>query len=172
MVCLVVLCLAACDGNSGPEKAELRRFVAETVNHQAGPVEPIPAFIAYQPFSYSAAALRSPFQSPLEAGLKRAERSASEVQPDLTRDREPLEAFALSSLSLVGTLTQSDKRWALIRDGAGKVQRVTVGNYLGHDHGRIVALAEESISLVEIVTQGEGRWVESTRTLSMQGAAR
>ena len=181
IVCLVALFLAACDGGSGnvgaesaesAEGPELRRFVAEAVNRPAGPVEPLPTFIAYQPFAYSAAALRSPFQSPLEAGLRGADKLNSEIQPDLTRPREPLENFALSSLTLVGTLAQSGKRWALIRDGEGKVQRVTAGHYLGHDHGRIAVVAEDSLSLVEIVTQGEGRWVESPRILSMEGAAR
>ena len=161
-----------CAGDSDAERTELQRFVEETIHRQAGPVEPVPTFIAYQPFAYSAAGLRSPFQSPREANLRRADRPTSEIQPDLTRRREPLEAFALSSLTLVGTLTQSGVRWALIRDGESKVQRVTVDNYLGHDYGRIVAVSEYSISFVEIVTGGEGRWVESSRTLSMEGAAR
>lgn len=173
--CLVALLLTACAGDSDTERAELRRFVEETINRQGAPVEPVPTFVAYQPFAYSAAGLRSPFQSPLAANLSSVDKPASEIQPDLARHREPLEAFALSSLTLVGTLTQSESesesalRWALIRDGEGSVQRVTVGNYLGHDHGRIDAVTEYSISIVEIVTGGEGRWVESARVLSMAG---
>lgn len=164
---VIALLLAGCD--SGSDMAQLRQFVDETVNREPGPVEPLPEFISYEPFTYSASGMRSPFESPEDARRRGQSDNVSEVQPDLERTREPLESFSLSSLTMVGTLTRDNVRWALIRDGEGTVHRVTVGNYLGRNHGRIVAASESAIEIVEIVTSGDGGWIERPQTLSIGG---
>lgn len=164
---LFALLLAGCE--SGDDMAQLRRFVEETVNREPGPVEPLPEFTSYEPFTYSAAGMRSPFESPEDARTRGQSDNVSEVQPDLERPREPLESFSLASLTMVGTLTRDNVRWVLIRDDEGTVHRVTVGNYLGRNHGRIVSASDSSIDIVEIVTSGDGGWIERPQTLSIGG---
>lgn len=166
-VVLVALLLAGCD--SGSDMTQLRQFVEETVDREPGAVEPLPEFTSYEPFTYSAAGMRSPFESPEDASRRGQSDNVSEVQPDLDRSREPLESFSLSSLTMVGTLTRNDVRWVLIRDGEGAVHRVTLGNYLGRNHGRIVSVGDSTIEVVEIVTSGDGGWIERPQTLSIGG---
>ena len=47
------------------------------------------------------------------------------------------------------------------------MHRVRIGNYLGKNHGRIVAAAETEISVVEIVPNGVGGWIERPRTIKL-----
>ena len=60
------------------------------------------------------------------------------------------------------------RRWSLIDDGAGQIHRVTVGNYVGRNHGRIVQVTENRTDVIEIIPDGEGGWVERPRTLSLK----
>jgi type IV pilus assembly protein PilP len=48
------------------------------------------------------------------------------------------------------------------------VHRVKVGDYLGRNHGRIVAIDEARVDVVEIVPDGEGGWLERPRSLALK----
>ena len=71
-----------------------------------GKLDPLPQVKPYEPFAYNAFDLPDPFKprkiEPLKGGSKLA--------PDLTRRKEPLEAFPLESLAMVGTLQQGKNR--------------------------------------------------------------
>jgi type IV pilus assembly protein PilP len=158
--------LAGCSVGKGTD--DLEQFVQTTLNRTPGPIEPMPQFAIYEPFTYSAANLRSPFDSPLEALLAEQQNQVVTIAPDDNRPKEFLEGFALSTLSLVGSLSRDNVRWALIQDSDLNVHRVTVGNYLGRNHGRIVRTSETSIDLIEIVPSGNGNWVERPQTLTLE----
>ncbi len=68
---------------------------------------------------------------------------------------------------MVGTLANDGGVFALV-SGAGGVHRVKVGDYLGRNHGRILAIDESKIDVVEIVPDGEGGWLERPRSLSLK----
>lgn len=57
--------------------------------------------------------------------------------------------------------------WSLINDGSGGIHRVTVGNYLGKNYGRITAISNAKVDVIEIVPDGKGNWVERPRTLGL-----
>src|SRR5690554_6616344 len=98
-----------------------------------------------------------------------AERALPEgtlVMPQLDRQREPLEAHGLSELQLVGTLRVGGQPSALVRAPGGQVHRLSIGSYLGLNHGRIVSITDTSLSLVELVVE-RGAWVERRREMMM-----
>lgn len=163
-----LLLLAACSGNDG--MIELQNYVSQAVNRSPTAIEPLPEFVSYEAFTYSAASLRSPFDQPVDLSAQLAER-ASEVRPDENRRREALESFSLGALAMVGTLSRQGQRWALIRDELNNVTRVARGNYLGRNHGRIVNITETQIELVEIVPTGSGGWMERPQSIVL-GATR
>jgi type IV pilus assembly protein PilP len=68
---------------------------------------------------------------------------------------------------MVGTLSQRNSLFGLVRDKEGGVHRVQRGDYMGTDHGRISRISEASIDLIEIVPDGVGGWVERERTVSL-----
>lgn len=162
---LLATLLSGCGG--GGNHADLRAFMERARAQPAGEIEPLPVFASYNHFSYGAMALRSPFDAPFIADDLAAGARVTNA-PDESRRRELLESFNFASLSLRGGLRGADGvQWALINDGSGGIHRVTVGNYLGRNHGRIVTVGEDRVDVVETVPDGRGGWLERPRTLSL-----
>jgi len=159
--------LAALGGCGGGDFDDLNAFMAQAKARPKGHIEPIPTFTPYKAFSYSATALRSPFDKPVAVKEITRLGSAAAVKPDLTRPKEFLERFNLESLSMVGTIEQLGQLWILVDDGEGGVHRVRKGNYIGRNHGRIVEATETYLSVIEIVSNGGDGWVERPRTLKL-----
>lgn len=160
----------ALTGCSGGDFADLNEFMEEKRAKPGGIIEPIPTFKAYEAFSYSATALRSPFERPIEVREIAQLQAVSAIKPDEDRAKEFLEQFTFDSLSMVGTLERSGTDWSLIRDPEGGVHRVKIGNYLGRNHGKIVDMTDTYVAVVEIVSDGtEDGWVERPRTLKLSG---
>lgn len=159
------LMLAGCGQSS--DHSDLREYIEETKAEPSGDVEPLPTFEPYEPFSYSAMTLRSPFDPPVtEEDRERVE--GRQVEPDFNREKEYLEQFSVANLSMVGTLTKEGQLWALIDDGTGGVHAVTQGNYMGKNHGEIVELSQSRIRLMEIVADGANGWVERPRIVELE----
>ncbi|MAL95215.1 MAG: pilus assembly protein PilP [Haliea sp.] len=169
---LLTLFLAASllAGCGSEDFSDLDAFMEEKRSRPGGIIAPIPTFQAYDPFAYSAMALRSPFDRPVEVRDVTQLKAISAVKPDESRPKEFLEQFTFDSLAMVGTLERGGTQWALVRDPEGGVHRVTLGNYLGRNHGKVVELAETYVSVVEIVSDGtEDGWVERPRTIELSG---
>jgi type IV pilus assembly protein PilP len=161
----LVLMLSGCTDSAG--MIDLQNYVSGVVNRPPGAIEPPPQFVSFEPFTYSAANLRGPFDPPIDATAAMRSLQNNDVRPDENRVREPLESFALSSLTMVGTLERGGVRSALVRDETSQITRVGVGTYLGRNHGRIVEITERQINLVEIVPTGNGGWVERPQSIAM-----
>ncbi|MCC5871129.1 MAG: pilus assembly protein PilP [Gammaproteobacteria bacterium] len=156
--------LAGC--SSGQQQfADLEDFMSEVQSRPHRPPEPLPEFQPYEPFAYSAAGQRSPFEPPVEQ--RRRPEGMPDVQPDPNRVKQFLEQFSLNDLRMVGTIERESEVYALIRDGRGGVHRVTAGDFLGPNHGEIQAIAESDIELEEIVPDGVGGWLLRSRTIRL-----
>ena len=122
---------------------------------------------AREPFAYAARDMRSPFQPP--PVLKPMSAAGQPMTaPDFERPKGRLEQFPLAQLRLVGNLSSHEMRVALVRDPDGMVHRVAVGEHMGTDFGRIVAIADAGIELVEIVRDAGG-WMERRRFIALAG---
>lgn len=148
--------------------SDLQAFVDEVKSRQGAQVEPVPEFVPYEGFIYSAASQRSPFDLPIVIDTSSGQVMSQNVEPDFDRVREPLEEQSLSELKMVGMLTRNGRFEALIEDSVGVVHRLGVGNYLGRNHGRIEFISKTQVSLREIVPSGNGGWVERPQTLTLQ----
>jgi len=89
------------------------------------------------------------------------------VAPELARRKEPLEAFPLDSMALVGSLVQAGKPVALVKVDS-LLYQVRPGNYLGQNYGRVTKINETEVTLREIVQDAVGEWIERTATLQLQ----
>ena len=69
---------------------------------------------------------------------------------------------------MVGTLEESGKLWGIIRDQDGLVYKVSRGNYMGRNYGKIERISEGEISLREIIQSPGGKWAERTARLSLE----
>lgn len=163
--------LVVLTGCSSSGTGDLQDFVEATLSKPRGRIEPIPVFQPYESFNYSAAGIRSPFELPVIVDeLTRQTDELSNVRPDENRPKEHLEQFAFGDLAMVGTLKSgAGGLWALIEDGDGGVVRIQNGNYLGQNHGRVVAVSEYRLNIIEIVPDGMGGWIERPRSMVLEG---
>ncbi|MBO4121858.1 pilus assembly protein PilP [Cupriavidus gilardii] len=89
------------------------------------------------------------------------------------RAREPLEAYALEQMRMVGSLQSAGRAYGVVRvDGAdGLVAAVQVGQRLGRRDGVVVRIERDGIVLRERVWNGEDRWIETTARLALDAPA-
>lgn len=167
----MLLALSSCTDN----RKDLEAYVAEVKKTAAGSVEKLPPAIEIKPATYTADNLRSPFvagptanvaqpvikQQPKETAITQTPR------PDADRPREYLEQFPLAVLSMVGTLSKPHMNWGLVKDDKGMVHVVKVGDYMGQNSGRIIAITPNQIRLTEIIPDGTGGWMQSRTTLTL-----
>jgi len=164
MVVLLVV-LTGCSG--GDDVNDLDAYMNEMRLRAPGKIEPTPTFRSYPTFTYSAANLRSPFSRQVRVDLAGQRHGSRNVKPDPNRVKQYLEGFNIEQFEMVGTISNASGSFALLR-GAGGVHRLKVGDYLGRNDGRIVAINASQVDVVEIVPDGEGAWLERPRTLPLK----
>ena len=159
----VALLIAGCGGES---HQDLREWMQEQGKGAKGKLDPLPQVKPYEPFAYNAFDLPDPFKprkiEPVKGG--------SNLAPDLTRRKEPLEAYPLESLQMVGTMQQGRATYALVRTTEKDIYQVKVGNYIGQNFGVIIGITDNEIRLKELVQDGTGDWTERSSTLQLADA--
>ena len=133
-----------------------------------GRVQPIPEIKPLPVVSYDAGDLPEPFSPSKAMPEKRA--SAGGIQPDFDRPREPLEAYPLESLRMVGVVRKNQALFALIQVD-NMVHQVRTGNHLGQDFGVVSSITEAQVNVKELVQDPSGHttdWVERLATLQLQ----
>lgn len=154
----------------GSDMSDLSQFVEEAKNAKRRPLPKLPEMKPHETFTYRDAGLRDPFGiisfNQAQTGSEQ-QRSTSMLRPDEARPKEPLEAFPLDSLRMVGVLEQQGATWALVRASDGTIHRVRKGNHLGQNYGKITQIAESEVDLVEIVPDGLGGYVERHAALAL-----
>jgi len=162
LVTLVVplLMLSGCGGG---DMEDLRAFVAETGRDMQGKVESLPEIKPYEAFSYAAFDLPDPFKP-----RKLSTGGGGGLQPDLARPKEPLEAYSLETLKMVGVLSKKGVIHAVIRTPDNAIYHIRKGNYLGQNFGLVTQIGDSEVALREIVQDSAGDWSERASTLILQ----
>jgi type IV pilus assembly protein PilP len=163
--------LSACD--SGQE--DLQHWMADQRAQVKPSVPPITAPKKFTPQAYTEASAFEPFNMlKLTQALRRESNqpSTSElIAPELARRKEPLEAFPLDSMAMVGSMDRNGQPVALVRVDK-LLYKVRVGEYLGLNYGRITRINETEVGLREIVQDAAGEWIERVATLQLQESAK
>ncbi len=168
MPAFIVMTLSACQ----QEKQDLNAYVAEVKLRPHSDIAPIPIMKPYEKFIYAAAELRDPFVPTVidVAADKENEKVIVDngIHPDSQRLKEELEFYPLSELVLVGTLEQEPGGiWGLVRAPDGVIHRVQIGNYIGHNHGKVLAITDVDLTLKEIIPNGDRGYLEREASLSV-----
>ncbi len=159
---IAALLLAGCGGES---HQDLRDWMAAQGKGMRGHLDPIPQIKPYEPFAYNDFDLPDPFK-PRKIEPAKGD-NANKLAPDLTRRKEPLEAYPLESLSMVGTIEKGKTRYALVKAPGRDIYQVRQGNHMGQDYGVITAITDSEIDLKELVQDGSGDWSERSSTLNL-----
>ena len=174
IICLSVIAgLPACVSR---DISDLDDQVSEIMARPGGRIEPLPEIKPYEAYAYQAgdAGSRNPFK--LFYVIAKPEIEEGAVDDGLTeemereirnRNREELERFELDSLRMVGTLDNESNNWGIVLDPDGVVHRVSVGNYLGVNIGKVINIYEDKIELREIVQDSGGRWEEREAAIAL-----
>ena len=154
--------LTACGGAND----DLRAYIDDVKARPGGRIEPLPPIVPAPSFVYEPGTRRSPFMP--DEPQRRVSNDPNAVDgPDQNRPREPLESFPLDTLRMVGTLADRRASFGLIQTTDGLVHRVTVGNHMGQNYGRIVAISDSQIQLVEIISDGLGGYLERPAAIGL-----
>lgn len=156
------ICLLSACGNG--DHADLKQFVAESGQNMTPRVDPLPQVKPYEPFPYEAESLPDPFK-PRKIELPKG--AGGGLQPDFNRPKQPLEAYPLESLKMVGTLTQKKVFYALVKTPDNNLYRVKPGNYMGQNFGLITEITESATAVKELVQDGSGDWSERISSLQL-----
>lgn len=157
------LLLSGCEQNS-----DLQAYVAQVKARPAQPIDPLPTLTPYVPMKFTASAARNPFLDPQpEQGQMIAKGKLKCIQPDLTRKKEDLEQYSLDNLLMKGTLANEQGLWGLVQVPGGMVYRVSLGQYIGLNYGKITKVTQNNIDVVEMIPDGSGCWTNRETTLTL-----
>ncbi len=156
--------------------SNLENKVSEIMARPGGRIDPLPEIKPYEAYAYQSGKVnaRNPFKQffvidkpEVEAGVV-DDGLTEEMEREIrNRNREELEQFELDSLRMVGTLDNENNNWGIVLDPDGVVHRVSVGNYIGLNIGKIINVYEDRIELREIVQDSSGRWEEREAALAL-----
>ena len=169
---LAVLCsatLVACSG----EQEELTQWMEQQKREAKPSVEPLSAPTKFNPQAYTSLTSVDPFSTQkLTVALKQEARQPnSMLAAEINRRKEPLEAYPVDSMSMVGSVVKQGRQYALLRVD-NLLYQVKVGDYLGQNYGKITKISETDISLREIVQDAAGEWIERSGSLQLQEKTR
>lgn len=155
------------------EHDELRQWMDQQRREIKPNVSPLQAPKRFDPQPYTSAQAVDPFSTQkLTVALKQEARQPNSLlSAELNRRKEPLEAYPLDSMTMVGSVNKQNLPYALLRVDA-LLYQVKVGDYLGQNYGRITRIAETEVALREIVQDAAGEWIERPATLQLQERAR
>ncbi len=154
--------------------SDLEQFMAEVLARPGGAVTPLPEIEPYEAYAYQSGAndARDPFRPYYLTVIPEGDESfglTEEQKEEVShRNKEELEQFELDSLRMVGTLQSDADQWAIIVAPEGEIYRVTVGNYVGRNTGKVLNVSEDKIEVRELVKDGQGRWSERQAAIALE----
>jgi type IV pilus assembly protein PilP len=166
---LTAFALVGCGG----DQQELSQWMEQQRREVKPSVQPLSPPKKFDPQAYVALGGVEPFSSQkLTVALRQqAQQPNSLLAAELNRRKEPLEAYPLDSMSMVGSVSKAGRPYALLRVD-NLLYQVKQGDYLGQNYGKITKISETDVSLREIVQDAAGEWIERTSALQLQEKAR
>jgi type IV pilus assembly protein PilP len=163
------LIAAGCSG----EQEELSQWMDQQRREVRPSVQPITPPKKFIPQAYDAFSGVDPFSSQkLSVALKQEARQPNSLlSAELNRRKEPLEAYPLDSMSMVGSVVRGSRPYALLRVDS-LLYQVKVGDYLGQNYGKITKITETGVAIREIVQDAAGEWIERNSDLQLQERSR
>lgn len=169
---LLAPAIAVVLGACSPAHEDLRQWMGEQRSTMVPRVSPVAEPKPYEPLDYTEALSPDPFGSErLTQALRRESGvsggGAALMASELNRRKEPLEAYPLDVMAMVGSLKRGGQPLALVRVDR-LLHQVRPGQYLGQNYGKVTEITENRVMLREIVQDGAGEWIERSAELQLQ----
>lgn len=158
--------LNACSDNGVPE---LRQWMTQVRQETHESVRKVDRPKQFSPFAYESKDVLDPFDpKKLAAAFAKLKgNAANALKPDLDRRREPLEAYPLDVMKMVGTLQRPGLSTALLQIDK-MIYQVKMGNYVGQNLGMVIGISDAEVEIKEVVQDATGDWVERRAKLALQ----
>lgn len=171
-ILLVSLAAVTLLGACSPGHEDLQEWMAQERRKMVPKVTPLAEPKKYVPLAYTESAAADPFSADrLTQALRRESgvsgSGAALIAPELSRRKEPLEAYPLDTMAMVGSLDRGGERVALVRVDK-LLYQVRVGNHLGQNYGKVTRISAGGVELREIVQDAAGEWIERNAELQLQ----
>ena len=169
---LIVGCGALLSGCAG-DQDELTQWMEQQKREVKPNVEPLSPPKKFIPQPYAALGAVEPFSTQkLTVALKQEARQPNSLlAAEINRRKEPLEAYPVDSMTMVGSVMRNGHQFALLRVD-NLLYQVKTGDYLGQNYGKITKISETDVSYREIVQDAAGEWIERSSALQLQEKAR
>jgi type IV pilus assembly protein PilP len=166
---VATMLLAACGG----DQDELQQWMEQQKREVRPSVEPLSAPKKFTPEPYAAVGAVEPFSTQkLTVALKQEARQPNSLlAAEINRRKEPLEAYPVDSMAMVGSVTRGGQPYALLKVD-NLLYQVKQGDYLGQNYGKITKISETNVAYREIVQDAAGEWIERNSALQLQEKAR
>lgn len=152
---LICIGLLGCQANKEP----LDSYIAQVERQARKDVVSLQAALEFESASYIGHQLREPFVLPKSALVQSQPLVVKDCwQPRQRRKTGQLERFALSKLQLKGVMGSGSSVSALVQTPTGNVVRVSHGQYLGLNNGKVTRITPKSITVKETLPDGLGCW--------------
>jgi type IV pilus assembly protein PilP len=157
----------------GAEQEELTQWMEQQRREVKPNVTPLTPPKKFTPQPYTALSGVEPFSAQkLTVALKQEARQPNSLlAAEINRRKEPLEAYPLDSMRMVGSVSRSGRPYALLRVD-NLLYQVKAGDYIGQNYGKITSISETEVALREIVQDAAGEWIERASALQLQESAR
>jgi len=155
------------------DQDELQQWMEQQKREVKPSVEPLTAPKKFVPQAYSALTGVEPFSTQkLTVALKQEARQPNSLlAAEINRRKEPLEAYPVDSMAMVGSVVRNGQQYALLKVD-NLLYQVKAGDYLGQNYGKIVKVNETEVVLREIVQDAAGEWTERQATLQLQARSK
>lgn len=166
---LALAALAACSS----DEEELQTWMDQQKREVRPNVAPLSPPKRFDPQPYLQANAVEPFSTQkLTVALKQEARQPNSVlAAEMNRRKEPLEAYPLDSMHMVGSVAKFGRQYALMKVD-NLLYQVKVGDYIGQNYGKVTKISETEVALREIVQDAAGEWTERPTTLQLQEKGR
>ncbi len=161
----VAALLAGCS----EDQDELQQWMEQQKREARPSVEPLLPPKKFNPQAYSSLTSVEPFSTQkLTVALKQEARNPNSLlAAEVNRRKEPLEAYPLDSMRMVGSVVRSGRQYALLKVD-NLLYQVKPGDYLGQNYGRITGISETSLAYREIIQDAAGEWIERKSAMELQ----
>lgn len=169
----LLLCCALGLTACGDEQDELQQWMEQQKREVKPNVEPLSPPKKFNPQPYAALGAVEPFSTQkLSVALKQEARQPNSLlAAEINRRKEPLEAYPIDSMSMVGSVVRGGRPYALLRVD-NLLYQVKPGDYLGQNYGKIMKISETDVAFREIIQDAAGEWIERMSALQLQERAR
>ena len=160
-------------GGCGADHEELQQWMEQQRREVKPSIQPLSPPKKFDPQPYVVADGVEPFSNQkLSVAIKQEVRQPNSLlASELNRRKEPLEAYPLDSMNMVGSVNKQGQPVALLRV-ENLLYQVKPGDHLGQNYGKIMKISETDVVLREIVQDAAGEWIERSSTLQLQERAR